>query len=342
MKRIIIASSDRSGRFDETTPAAEMFAAAPYSLGAIRYNLEKLGWSTCYAPLRTTISLRRLARLIDEFKPDIVYTYGSLTALHPLRCRSWFCRHKKFKVIHGWDDVYGEIWDDIFGKLPGLYMRLVERAIIKQSDGVVTLSRYNQQRGRHWGIESAFIPNGADIPQYDLNACNIRLDGRFNLVYTGAMDRWKLTHLVCAAMRKLPVDIKLYLTGQGSERLTEYASDNCIFLGYVAKNDQLAVMAQADALVVTANQDCNAKLQEYLRYKKPIIGYDGRLNLFFENGRNALLTHDYAAAIERLAADPELCRSLAANAATDIEIHTWTEIAKMFDDYFRMKLDGAV
>jgi glycosyltransferase involved in cell wall biosynthesis len=210
----------------------------------------------------------------------------------------------------------------------------MERRIIKNSDGVVTLSRYNQQRGRAWGVESHYIPNGADVPQVDPGACDIKLAGRFNLVYTGDMARWKRTREVCEAMRQLPTDIKLYLTGVTYPYLEPYASENCIFLGYVSKQVQLNVMAQADAFVVTADQDCNAKLQEYLRFKKPILGYDGRLNLFFTNGRNALLTRDYAAAIRRLADDPELGRTLAQNAAKDIPVYTWLEIAQQFDAYF--------
>jgi glycosyltransferase involved in cell wall biosynthesis len=93
-------------------------------------------------------------------------------------------------------------------------------------------------------------------------------------------------------------------------------------------------MTQADAFVVTADQDCNAKLQEYLRFKKPILGYDGRLNLFFTNGRNALLTRDYAAAIRSLVDDPKLGRTLVQNAAQDIPVYTWLEIARQFDAYF--------
>jgi glycosyltransferase involved in cell wall biosynthesis len=111
-------------------------------------------------------------------------------------------------------------------------------------------------------------------------------------------------------------------------------SENCIYLGYVDKQVQLNVMAQADAFVVTADQDCNAKLQEYLRFKKPILGYDGRLNHFFKNGRNALLTKDYPSAIQKLASDPILCSTLSMNAEKDIPVYSWLEIAKQFNDFF--------
>ena len=89
-------------------------------------------------------------------------------------------------------------------------------------------------------------------------------------------------------------------------------------------------MAQADAFVVTADQDCNAKLQEYLVWEKPIVGYDGRANNFFTNGRNALLTRDYASAFRRLAEDPEFCRTLALNAANDLPVDSWQDIAQKF------------
>ncbi|MDD5707947.1 MAG: glycosyltransferase [Kiritimatiellae bacterium] len=334
MKRFLIVVSDQTGRFDEHTPAKAHFEQSPFSLAAIRYHLELLGWTTCYAPVATAAHPLRLARLIDRFAPDIVYTYGGTVSLHPLFCRRFLCRHRRFKVVHGWDDVYGEVWRSVYGRVPGILMDWMERRIIRNSDAVVTLSYYNQMRGRQWGVESHYIPNGADEPQVDCSACDIRLQGRFKLVYTGAMDRWKRTWEVCEAMRRLPSDIRLYLTGPGSERMREYASENCIFLGFLPRQQQLCVMSQADALVVTADQDCNAKLQEYLRFKKPILGYDGRLNLFFKNGRNALLTRDYAAAIQRLAADAELRAALVRHAAADIPVYSWLEIARQFEDFF--------
>jgi len=333
-KRIIFYTSDRSGKVKETDSAETHYSIWPFSLGAIRYNLEKLGWTTHYVTLATAKSLVRTDRLLETFKPDIIYTYGSTVALNPLLCRP-FCRHKTFKVIHGWDDVYGEVCADAFGKIPGLIMDWMEKRIIKNSDGVVTLSYYNQQRGRSWGVESHYIPNGADRPTIDPSQRSITLSGRFNLVYTGSTARWKRTDEICEAMRHLPKDIKLYITGDFHPYLEPYLSENCIYLGYVPKQVQLDVMAQADVLVVTADQDCNAKLQEYLRFKKPILGYDGRLNLFFTNGSNALLTKDYPSAIQQLASDPQLCKTLAENAEKEVPVYTWLEISQQFDDYFR-------
>lgn len=336
-RRILLVSSHRAKNF-ETNSNLEHFQEHPYSTFAIMYHLEKLGWATRYAGIRTSASLRKLTRCIDEFQPTIIYTYGSTVALNPLICRKLFCQWKNFHVIHGWDDVYGDIWGDFAGWPGRLLMNIMEYLIIKYSDRVVTLSYYLQNRGRRWDVECHYIPNGADIPQFDLAQSQVQLTGDFNLVYCGAQSRWKRTYEICEAMRHVPSNIKLYLTGKPYKYLQKYASDNCIFLGYLSKNDQLCVMAQADVFVSTANQDCNAKLQEYLRFKKPILGYDGIMNLFFKNGHTALLTKDYPAAIMQLYQQPELCQTLATNAAREIPLYNWMEIAQKFDHFLKQLL----
>ena len=332
-KRILYITSKVRDWY-ESQNCAEHFAHAPYSIDAIGYNLEKLGWTVGWIGRKSAKSIFSVARRIDEFKPDIIYTYGSLVALHPLISRKFLCKHKSFKVVHGWDDPYGRIWEEFLGWPGKVLMNWMEKRIVKNSDAVVTLSYELQKKGRRWGVNCHYIPNGADIPPSSLPTT--KLNGTFNLVYTGDKARWKRTDDICRAMQKLPKDIKLYMTGQEYDYLKPYYSENCISLGWLTKEEQLAVMSQADAFVVTSNQDCNAKLQEYLRWKKPILAYDGEANNFFTNGRNALLAKDgdYAPLIERLAADPALCKTLADNAAHDIPVYTWAEIAQQFEDYF--------
>jgi len=331
--RILLVSSARTEWFEEAFDS-EQFERFPYSHYAILFNLSKKGWQTGRAGWKTSSRLRTLAKRIDDFKPSIIYTYGSTVALNPLLCRRFLCTWKSFKVVHGWDDLYGDIWQEIAGWPGRILMNIMERLIVTRSNHVVTLSRFLQQRGKAWGVDCHYIPNGADVPVFDRAACPIYLEGDMKLVFTGDQARWKRTADICEAMRHVPKNIKLYLTGRRYPYLDKYASDNCIFLGYVSRNDQLCVMDQADVLVSTADQDCNAKLQEYLRFKKPILGYDGRMNLFFKNGSNALLTRDYPNAILTLYNNPGLRASLAEQAARDIPIYTWSEIAEQFDAFF--------
>lgn len=334
--RILYVSSTRVPWYAKGVGASEHYANAPYSIDAIGFNLERRGWNVAWLGWKDTANPFHLAKEIDSFKPDIVYTYGSTVALHPLFCRKFLCRHKAFKVVHGWDDHYGRIWGDLFGWPGKVFMDWVEKRIVKNSDAVVTLSYVLQKIGRRWGIECKYIPNGADPIEGLLRSDKIKLEGRFNIVYTGDKARWKRTDDVCRAMRALPVDIKLYLTGRKEAYLDEYASGNCVFLGWLTKEEQWGVMSQADAFVCTSDQDCNAKLQEYLRWKKPILAYDGEANNFFKNGETALLAKngDYAPLIRQLADDPALCQRIAENAARDIPVYSWSENAEQFERYF--------
>ena len=48
---------------------------------------------------------------------------------------------------------------------------------------------------------------------------------------------------------------------------------------------------------------------------------------------------DYAPLIEKLAADPGLCRRISENAEREIPIYSWAEIAVQFEEYFGMLLE---
>ena len=146
MKRILYISSTRRPWF-ESQSSAEHFANAPYSIDAIGYNLEKLGWTVGWCGWKSSRNPFVLAKRIDDFKPDIIYTYGSTVALYPLFCRKFLCHHKSFKVVHGWDDHYGRIWGDLFGWPGKVFMNWMEKRIVKNSDAVVTLSYELQKIG---------------------------------------------------------------------------------------------------------------------------------------------------------------------------------------------------
>lgn len=335
--RLLYVSSTRAPWYSKSSTSAEHFSNAPYSVDAIGYNLEKLGWEVAWLGIADTRNPFHLAKEIDQFRPDVIYTYGATVSVWPIILKRLGCRHKKFVVVHGWDDPYDRIGGELLGWPGKLLMLAIQKILVKRSDAVVTLSYALQKLGRKWGVDCKYIPNGAD-PLAELKIDGgIRLDGRFNVVYTGDKVRWKRTADICRSMRKLPKDIKLYMTGREVDYLKEYLSDNCISLGWLSKEEQYSVMSQADAFVSTSNQDCNAKLQEYLRWKKPILALHGEADNFFKDGENALLATDgdYAPLIEKLANDPGLCKRLAENAEKQIPVYSWYEIAQQFDAYFK-------
>ena len=92
---ILFFSSSRTDPPSTFADPEAHYRLAPYSIGAIRYNLARMGWRTAYATFRTTSRPWKSARLLDDFAPDIVYTYGAATALMPLFCRRFLPRFLK-------------------------------------------------------------------------------------------------------------------------------------------------------------------------------------------------------------------------------------------------------
>ncbi len=333
MRRILYITSSRNRIV--TLPTTERFYnAAPHGVAASLYFLEKLGWENRRLGFRESWNPLRVARVMNEFHPDVVYTYG-VTALSPIVAqrlfRAWRC-----PIVHGWEDCYGDIWSNVAGHAFGLLVHLWERQIIRRSDYITTPSFALQNRAQAWGKRVWRIPNGAEeIPTFDRTKCTLQLQGAMKLVHLGDQGKYKHTEDVVHAMARVPKEIKLYLVGNPNRDLLKYASENVIFTGPVSWEDLWGVLDQADVLVCTAHQDCNGKFYHYLRAKKPILGYDGDPNLQFKNHINALLTRDYAAAIMELYSSPELRMTLATNAFRDIPVLTWQEVAQQFDLAFR-------
>ena len=106
MKRILYVSSKRWPWF-ESQSSAEHFAAAPYSIDAIGYNLERLGWKVGWCGWNSSKNPFSLAKRIDDFKPDIIYTYGSTVALHPLFAAGFSAITRRSKLCMGGTTTMG-------------------------------------------------------------------------------------------------------------------------------------------------------------------------------------------------------------------------------------------
>ena len=329
--KLLYLTSSLDRRTDGISTAA-YYAVLPYGHGAVLYHLEQLGWEIGRFPFRSSVRPFSLARRLHIFSPNIIMT-NSVAGVLPgfMRLSATLPRTP---VVHAWDDCYEDIWRANFGWLAGRFMRWLERQIVVRSDYVITISRHNQRRAETWGKKAWYIPNGCDVPVYDASRCSVRLEGALKLVYCGDQGTYKRTGDIIRAMSHVPADVHLYMVGTPNPALQSVAPANVTFLGRVSENDKWSIMSQADVLVCTADTDCNAKFHEYLRMGKPILGYDGVPNCLFTNRRNALLTRDYPAAIQELQQSPELRRTLAENAARDIPVCTWREIAAQYDRAF--------
>jgi len=336
--RLIWSTNLRDPAF-ATEPIESFATRMPYWYPAICLHLTHLGWDILRLGVRESATPGRVARAMRAFIPQLLYSYGGVTSWQPIIARNRL--RMDTPIIHGWDDYYDEIWRSCFTPIAGFFMRWLEGQVIRRSDYVMTISRYNQARAEAWGKRVWYIPNGCDVPRFDPALCSIRLEGDLKLVYVGDQAHYKRSDDILDAMVRLPPSIRLYIVGAPYPHVVDYATrhPNIITLGRVSENDKWSVMAQADVLVCTADQDCNAKFHEYLRMGKPILGYDGRPNLLFKNRRNALLTKDYYSAIRELQASPILRETLARNAVRDFQVLSWAETAQCYDVAFREIID---
>jgi len=326
-KRLFYITSSRNRWLMEAS-LEDAYRSVPFGQVALLYNLDRYGWKAQKSGFHASVCPWQVARTMKQFKPSMVLTSGT-TGFSPVFAR----RMSRYSVpiVIAWEDYYDVLWRANFGRVAGAFMRWFERQLVIRSDYVITISLYNKSRAEAWGKKTWYVPNGCDVPEYDQSKCAVRLEGKMNLVYCGDQGPYKQAGDIIKVMGAVPPEIKLYLVGDPNPAFHKYASSNVIFLGRLSENDKWAVMSRADVLVCTANTDCNAKFHEYLRMGKPILGYDGIPNYLFNNRRNALLTKDYPSAIMELYRSPELRRSLAENAAKDIPVYEWREIARRFD-----------
>jgi glycosyltransferase involved in cell wall biosynthesis len=330
MKRVLYITSSRH-RFLLNASTDEVYARWPHGMGAILFHLQEMGWESRRIGFWQACNPWKLARVIRAFRPTVIWTYG-LTWIFPAWARRLSGWHAP--ILHGWEDCNSDIWANIVGRWFGRLVNLVEKPTVCRADFVVSAAFDLCNRARAWGRPVQYIPNGADLPEFDPAKCKFEMTGKMNVVHVGDQSRHKHTEDVVKVMAGLPKEIKLYLVGVPNPALLKYASDNVIFTGFVSYNDLWTILSRADVAVNTSHQDVNGKLSYYLRMKKPILAWDGKANLMFKNRENALLTRDYAAALLELYRSPELRQRLAENAARDIPVPTWREVAEQYDRLF--------
>ncbi len=326
MKKILLCTTIRDRGF-RTFTDEQFFNRYPSASGHLFGSLKPLGWETLRLGFSDTINPFKIAKAMTSYQPDLVYAYGA-TGEMPYWARKlsgW-----RGPIVHSWDDYYDEIWKASFGRIAGYFMRHYEMRIIRHSDHVITLSKYLMQKATVAGVKAWFVPNGCD-PFPPPRPTRISLEGRFKLAYCGGVNRYKRVQHIVTAMKHLPPDFRLYLTGPVDDTIRRAAPENVVFFGNIDRNDVWHVMRQADVLVNTSDQDCSVKFRQYVRMGKPILSCGGRPAMFFTNGRNAVISDDFVNAIWLMYNNPELRKQLADNVVRDIPVLTYPDVAKELD-----------
>ncbi len=294
------------------------YAECPRGLTAVPHFLEQFGHEVIYLKASDALRPWRVISMLKEWKPDIILTHlrpvlmlGLLRRLGLIRC----------PLVHVWDDYYA-----IQHRLPTWFIWPFEVLSVRWADYIVSVSPFNLHLAKKWGLPCEYIPYGISPDQ---RPTKVKLESkRTKIVYLGAQFRYKGTFELVQSVRDLDCD--LFMVGPIDPELPPISPPNVHFVGEIPQPEVQAVLAQADMLLNSSNQDSNFKWYDYIAAGKPMVGVKGRPEWFLKDGEDALLVDDFRAGIRRLLADPALGRRLADNVKKR-PVLTWEDVSRKFE-----------
>ena len=228
--------------------------------------------------------VRELKRCIEDeiLQADMVICYNMIYAwlLLPKIARKY---HKKMVVILA-DYSSTESYRNPLKKL---YAKLQLKAI-RNCNVVVGLSKQLQHYLKpsqtfllmEGGIDSEVLE--AYASQDSENAWRQQADGKPVLVYSGLLNEVAGIHLLLEALKNIPDDFVLYITGRGEwqNQVEEIAKQDSRvhYLGLLEEEDYLQVLGAADVLINPRNMQLPenqynfpSKIMDYLATGNPIL-----------------------------------------------------------------------
>jgi phosphatidylinositol alpha-mannosyltransferase len=202
------------------------------------------------------------------------------------------------------------------------------------------------------------IPNGINLDLFtpDVRPVERYMDGKFNIVFVGRMEKRKGLRYLISAYGRLKWEyphIRLLIVGPGkldpaSERvLGERLLDDVEIIGGVDYADLPRYYRTADLFVspATGGESFGIVLLEAMATERPIIasnipGYAGVL----QHGAQGLLVEPQddqalAAAIVELMQHPEQRRAMGLRGRQHAQAYRWPKVARQVYDYYERLLD---
>jgi glycosyltransferase involved in cell wall biosynthesis len=217
--------------------------------------------------------------LIND-KPDILHIHSIGPSF-----LSFLPRLKHIKVV---STCHGLDWQrEKWSKFAKLCLRQGEKNAARYADKVIcvskTLSSYFNDK---YAIESAYIPNGVNIPEKfapEIITQNHRLTKDSYFLFTGRLVPEKGIHYLIEAFKKTDTDKKLVITGGSShsdeyvQKLKELAGDDgrIIFTGYCYGRELAELYSNTYCYVIPSDlEGLPIALLEALSYGIPVIASD--------------------------------------------------------------------
>lgn len=202
------------------------------------------------------------------------------------------------------------------------------------------------------------VENGVDLDRFRLRSPLVRreVDGPFRVAYVGRLVGWKAVDLLVAAVAeaRTRLDVTLDVFGDGELAVDLAAQVHALgldssvtFHGFVPQEDVSVRLVEMDALALPSLYECGgAVVLEAMAIGLPVIAtrwggpadyLDDESGVLVEPLSRDQLVQDLAAAIERLAGDPDEAERLAAVARVRAESYDWeTKVTEMLGVYRRV------
>jgi glycosyltransferase involved in cell wall biosynthesis len=207
--------------------------------------------------------------------------------------------------------------------------RLPDQLIIDTSEYVVWFRKTHGVSVRRFQL----VPTGADERIFHPVASQISADTTFRVIYYGTFIRNHGVEIIIEAARLLAADqsIQFEFIGDGPERektqdlAVQYGLDNVTFIKWLEKTELVERAARADVCLGAFGETPQSlmtiqnKIYEGMAMAKPVItGNSPAIRQALRHGENIYLCErqnpqSLAEAIQRLKADPILCKQLGEN-----------------------------
>ena len=293
--------------------------------------------------------------LVADRRYDVVYTRDLVLADLALRAQ-WYHRHPVIYEAHTAAALFAEETSRLYQtrdapsarKLKRLTRR--ERRVCQGSTAVVAITHglLTSLSELHAPLAQArVIPDGTEVPARPPPPRERSADQPLQVYYVGQLYPWKGVDVLVESMKHLTGAELVVIGGLPPEpdldrvrRLAERLglSDRVQFRGFLPPPDVAKERSKADVFVIPLLDSTTArvftsplKLFEAMTSGRAVVASDlPSLREVLTNEENALLIPPgepaaLAAAIQRLADDPEMANRLAARASEDVKRYSWEE-----------------
>ncbi len=235
------------------------------------------------------------------------------------------------------------------GLLDRLLRRMRDRTV-RRAAFVFCPSSYLRELALSWGAEPARVevlpnpaPAGVELPPREVLRRRLGIEG-FTLVFAGRLTAQKALEVAFAAVERCE-GATLLVAGDGPEReRLERLAGPCVrFLGPLERRAVLELFAAADAALLSSSwENFPHTVVESLAAGTPVVATDvGGVGEVVRDGENGLLVpagdvEALAAAVSRLAGDPELAARLRAAAAPSVAGYAPERLFARLEDVLRL------